>query len=67
MVKNRLGNVDSMRRYIYIHVSPYVEVPGQPNSRSCVTVKNADIIRFYNEVYVGTSILILEDSLTVNT
>jgi len=65
--KNRLGNVDSMRRYIYIHGSHDDEVHGQPNSHGCVRVKNADIVRLYNEVNVGTSVLILEGPLTVNT
>lgn len=56
-----------MRRYIYIHGSPDEEICGQPQSHGCVRMKNADIVRLYNEVNVGTSVLILEAPLTVNT
>lgn len=65
--KNRLGEVDSMRRYIYIHGSPDEEVFGQPNSHGCVRMKNADVVRLYNEINVGTSVLILEEPLTAIT
>jgi lipoprotein-anchoring transpeptidase ErfK/SrfK len=61
--KNRLGNVDSMRRYIYIHGSPDEEIHGQPNSHGCVRMKNADVIRLYDAIDVGVSVLILEGPL----
>ncbi|MCI0505234.1 MAG: L,D-transpeptidase [Gammaproteobacteria bacterium] len=61
--KNRLGNVDSMRRYIYIHGSPDDEIHGQPNSHGCVRMKNADVIRLYDAIDVGVSVLILEGPL----
>jgi L,D-transpeptidase YbiS len=62
--KNRLGVVDSMRRYIYIHGSPDTEIFGQPNSHGCVRMANADVITLYDKVDVGTSILILEGPLS---
>lgn len=62
--KNRLGNVDSMRRYIYIHGSPDTEIFGQPNSHGCVRMTNADVIKLFEKVDVGTSVLILEESLS---
>jgi lipoprotein-anchoring transpeptidase ErfK/SrfK len=65
--KNRLGNVDSMRRYIYIHGSPDTEIFGQPNSHGCVRMTNADVIMLFNKVNVGTSVLILEEALSVLT
>jgi lipoprotein-anchoring transpeptidase ErfK/SrfK len=65
--KNRLGNVDSMRRYIYIHGSPDDEIFGQPNSHGCVRMKNADVIRLYDAIDVGIPVLILEGSLTETT
>ena len=61
--RNRLGNVDTMRRYIYIHGSPDNEIYGQPNSHGCVRMKNADVICLFNSVKAGTSVLILEGSL----
>jgi len=47
---NRLGNVDTMRRYIYIHGSPDSVPMGQPGSIGCVRMRNADIIRLYDLV-----------------
>ncbi|HEY5604215.1 MAG TPA: L,D-transpeptidase [Gammaproteobacteria bacterium] len=65
--KNRLGNVDSMRRYIYIHGSPDAEILGQPNSHGCVRMKNADIIRLFDAIDVGIRVLILEGPLSQTT
>ncbi|WP_455208535.1 L,D-transpeptidase family protein [Kaarinaea lacus] len=65
--KNRLGNVDTMRRYIYIHGAPDEEVYGQPNSHGCVRMKNADVIRLYDAIDVGISVLILDGPLTEPT
>ena len=62
--KNRLGDVDSMRRYIYIHGSPDSEIFGQPNSHGCVRMMNADVIRLFDKVKVGASVLILEEPLS---
>jgi len=59
--KNRLGNLDTMRRYIYIHGSPDDEVCGVANSHGCIRMKNREVMTLFNEVKVGTSVLILED------
>ena len=58
--RNRLGNVDSMRRYIYIHGCPDSEPMGVPRSRGCVRMRNADIIALFDRVPVGTRVLIEE-------
>jgi L,D-transpeptidase YbiS len=56
---NRLGEVDTMRRYIYIHGSPD-EVPmGVPGSRGCIRMRNRDIIELFDRVAVGTPVDIL--------
>ena len=56
---NRLGEVDTMRRYIYIHGSPD-EVPmGVPGSRGCIRMRNRDIIELFDRVAVGTPVEIL--------
>jgi len=53
---NRLGEVDTMRRYIYIHGSPD-EVPmGVPGSRGCIRMRNRDIIELFDRVAVGTPV-----------
>ena len=58
--KNRLGNVDSMQRYIYIHGTPDSEPMGQPRSHGCVRMRNADIMALYEQVPVGLPVLIEE-------
>lgn len=47
---NRLGNVDTMRRYIYIHGSPDTVPMGTPGSIGCVRMRNADIIELFDRV-----------------
>ena len=61
---NRLGDVDSMRRYIYIHGTPDTEIVGYPNSHGCVRMKNVDVIQLFDKIRVGTSVLILEQQLS---
>ena len=58
--KNRLGNVDSMQRYIYIHGTPDTEPMGQPCSHGCVRMRNQDVIELFDLVDVGTPVVILE-------
>lgn len=48
--RNRLGDVDTMRRYIYIHGAPDSVVLGAPGSIGCVRMANRDIIELYDSV-----------------
>lgn len=57
---NRLGNVDTMRRYIYIHGSPDSVAMGKPGSHGCVRMRNADIVELFDRVAVGTRVVISE-------
>ena len=50
---NRLGAVDSMRRYIYIHGTPDTEPMGIPKSHGCVRMRNTDIIDLFERVQSG--------------
>lgn len=54
--KNRLGNVDTMQRYIYIHGSPDATEFGAPGSHGCVRMRNADLIALFDQVSVGTTV-----------
>ncbi len=45
--KNRLGDVDTMRRYIYIHGSPDTAEMGKPGSIGCVRMHNRDIVELF--------------------
>jgi lipoprotein-anchoring transpeptidase ErfK/SrfK len=56
--RNRLGNVDTMRRYIYIHGTPDDVAMGAPGSRGCIRMRNDQIIELFNQIPVGTQILI---------
>jgi lipoprotein-anchoring transpeptidase ErfK/SrfK len=51
---NRLGDVDTMRRYIYIHGSPETAEMGKPGSIGCVRMRNADIVELFDLVPVYT-------------
>ena len=58
--RNRLGRVDTMRRYIYIHGCPDQDPMGVPSSRGCIKMRNDDLVRLFDLVAVGTPVLIRE-------
>lgn len=58
---NRLGCVDTMRRYVYIHGSPDTAEMGKPGSHGCVRMKNDDIIELFDLVPCYTAVDIRED------
>ncbi|WP_126445257.1 L,D-transpeptidase [Sulfuricystis multivorans] len=58
--KNRFGEVDTMRRYIYIHGSPDTVEMGKPGSIGCIRMRNADIIELFDLVPVHTPVEISE-------
>ena len=53
---NRLGEVDTMRRHIYIHGSPESVEMGNPGSIGCVRMRNADIVELFDLVPAGTQV-----------
>lgn len=54
--RNRLGTVDTMRRYIYIHGTPDSEVMGVPFSHGCIRMRNVDVIELFSAVRAGTPV-----------
>jgi L,D-transpeptidase YbiS len=48
--RNRLGEVDTMRRYIYIHGCPDSAELGKPGSIGCVRMRNRDIVELFDGV-----------------
>ena len=48
--RNRLGDVDTMRRYIYIHGAPDFAEMGKPGSIGCVRMRNRDIVELFDLV-----------------
>lgn len=53
---NRLGEVDTMRRYIYLHGSPDTAEMGTPGSIGCVRMRNRDIMELFDLVSAGTPV-----------
>lgn len=56
--KNRLGDVDTMRRYVYIHGCPDEDPMGIPSSRGCVKMRNTELVALFDEVDAGTRVRI---------
>lgn len=59
--RNRLGSVDTMRRYVYIHGSPDSAAMGAPGSHGCIRMRNADIVDLFDRIPVYTPVEITED------
>lgn len=60
--RNRLGEVDTMRRYIYIHGTPDDQPMGVPLSHGCVRMRNDDVIALFDLLPAGTPVDIVEGS-----
>ena len=56
--RNRLGTVDTQRRYIYIHGAPDSHDMGVPSSHGCIKMRNSDVITLFSLVEVGTPVII---------
>lgn len=56
--RNRLGRVDTMRRYIYIHGCPDDVDITTPGSHGCIRMRNDDVIDLFDRVETGTTVLI---------
>ncbi len=54
--RNRFGEVDTMRRYIYLHGSPDSVQMGEPGSIGCIRMKNSDIVSLFDLVRSGTTV-----------
>ncbi len=57
---NRLGSVDTMRRYIYIHGSPDSAEMGKPGSIGCIRMHNRDLLELFDLVVAGTEVEIIK-------
>lgn len=61
--RNRLGQVDSMRRFIYIHGCPDSEPMGVPRSAGCIRMHDDAILDLFERTPVGSRVHIREDAL----
>ena len=53
---NRLGNVDTMKRYIYIHGSPDSVAMGTKGSKGCIRMRNSDILKLFDLIPKYTTV-----------
>lgn len=53
---NRLGSVDTMRRYIYIHGTPDSVEMGTPGSIGCIRMRNCELVELFDLVNAGTPV-----------
>lgn len=58
--RNRLGCVDSFRRYIYVHGTPPIAALGRPQSMGCVRMSNPEVVELFDLVSAGTEVEIHE-------
>ena len=58
--RNRHGEVDTMRRYIYIHGSPDSAEMGKPGSIGCIRMRNRDIVELFDLIPPYTPVDIRE-------
>ena len=56
---NRLGENDTMRRYIYIHGTPDTAQLGAPASHGCIRMRNTDLVELFDLVPAGTPVEII--------
>ncbi len=57
---NRLGNCDTMRRYIYIHGTPDEGFEQAPRSHGCIRMRNAELVELFEQVPLYTPVEIVE-------
>ena len=57
---NRGGQVDTLKRFIYLHGCPDSEPMGVPRSHGCIRMRNHDIIELFELVDAGMPVLISE-------
>ncbi len=55
---NRLGEVDTMRRYIYIHGAPELAQMGRPGSIGCIRMRGEDILELFVRVPAYTPVIV---------
>jgi L,D-transpeptidase YbiS len=57
---NRLGEVDTMRRYVYIHGSPDSAQMGKPGSIGCVRMHGEDLLDLFERIPPYTPVVVHE-------
>lgn len=58
--RNRGGECDTLRRFIYIHGCPDTAPLGVPLSHGCIRMHNQDLLALFEEVAAGDRVLIAD-------
>jgi hypothetical protein len=58
--KNRGGQVDTLRRFIYIHGCPDSAAMGVPGSKGCIRMRNRDLAELFELVKNGMKVWVGE-------
>ncbi|MCC5884025.1 MAG: L,D-transpeptidase [Halomonas sp.] len=53
---NRGGDVDSQRRYIYLHGTPPDQPMGEPRSHGCIRMRDHDLLEVFGVAMPGTPV-----------
>jgi hypothetical protein len=54
--RNRGGQLDTLRRFIYIHGCPDSAPMGIPRSHGCIRMRNADLVELFDLTPIGTPV-----------
>ena len=57
---NRLHQVDTMRRFVYIHGTSDEQRIGKAVSHGCIRMRNRDVVELFDQVGPGTRVDIVE-------
>lgn len=52
------ANANTHDRFIYIHGTNHEELIGEPASHGCIRMRNADLVELFEQVAVGTPVVI---------
>ncbi len=58
--RNQGDDVDTKKRYIYLHGCPDDVTLGKPGSIGCIRMSNRDVVELYDRVPIGTRVHIHE-------
>ena len=56
--RNRGGDCDTLRRFIYLHGCPDTAPMGMPLSHGCIRMRNQDLLELFAQVSAGDRVLI---------
>ena len=56
--RNRGGDCDTLRRFIYLHGCPDTAPMGTPQSHGCIRMRNHDLLELFARVSAGDRVLI---------